>query len=197
MTFALTPQIPLTDQRSHRMMIANRDRFRKMPLPAIAVPFPDRNTGRDSRNKVRLMEVLLAAANLALLGTTLAVLTGVTIPTYSNDILRKHLVYATNGLSSAAAQMEQFFQDYRSYAQVGASPNPPCSTPVTVGDFQIACLAPPSASAYLITATGQAGTLSSGFVYKLDNLGNQASVAGPVWNNLACPMSWILKPQTC
>ncbi len=54
-------------------MIANRDRFRKMLLPAIA--FSDPNTGRDSRNKVRLMEVLLAAANLALLGTTLAVLT--------------------------------------------------------------------------------------------------------------------------
>jgi len=161
-----------------------------MPTTSVAGPFQNRNTARAPHNGFTLIEILVAI-------TILGILAAIVIPSYSNYVLRGHLVNATNGLSSAAAQMEQFFQDYRSYAQVGASPNPPCSTAATVGDFQIVCLAAPSATAYLITATGQAGTLSSGFVYTLDNLGNQTSVAGPAWNGFACPASWILKPQTC
>lgn len=31
--------------------------------------------------------------------------------------------------------------------------------------------------------------------YTIDTVGNQASVAGPGWNNFSCPMSWILVPD--
>jgi hypothetical protein len=33
--------------------------------------------------------------------------------------------------------MEQFFQNYRSYAQVGTAPKPPCMRGATAGDFRL------------------------------------------------------------
>lgn len=136
-----------------------------------------------------------------------AILAALAIPAYSNYIIRSHLPNATNGLSAAAAQMEQFFQDYRSYAKVGNGPQPPCMTAAKSGDFIISCLAPTnaeptglavaedSATTYVIVAEGSKQT--AGFYYTIDNLGNQTSVAGPVWGTYLCSNSWTLRPGIC
>jgi type IV pilus assembly protein PilE len=139
-----------------------------------------------------LIELMVAVAIVAILAT-------IALPSYNDYILRSHLVSATNGLGAAQAQMEQYFQDNRAYNTVGTAV-PPCSTASAAGpDFSIACTVTatwttnPTATGYLLTATGTAGGVTAGFSYTLDNNGNQTSVAGSVWGSTACTHSWILK----
>ncbi len=141
--------------------------------------------------------------------TVVSILTAIAVPAYNNYVLRGQLPNATNGLSAAAAQMEQFFQDYRSYAQVGTSPNPPCLTPSTSGGFTIQCIVPAgapagspaqnagvTASTYTLVAFPNSAAVA-GFYYTLDNYGNQWSEAGAVWSNQVCVNSWIMRQGTC
>jgi type IV pilus assembly protein PilE len=152
-----------------------------------------------------LIELMVACA-------VLAILAAIAIPSYQSYILRGHIPNATNGLSAAAAQMEQYFQDYRSYVQAGTAPNPPCVTPQSVGgnganaDFVISCVpvagdpltlpvATNTATTYVIWARGQ-GQMA-GFYYTIDNNTIQESAEGPVWGTLVCTNSWVMKPGTC
>lgn len=151
-----------------------------------------------------LIELMVAVAIVAILAV-------IAIPSYNDYIIRSHLVAATNGLSAAGAQMEQFFQDYRSYAQVGTSPNPPCATASQVGDFSISCVAPANppanltaagltpgvtASTYVIYAVSTASA-TAGAAYILDNTGRQWSAPPAVWGTTTCPNSWLLKRNAC
>jgi len=148
----------------------------------------------------------------------LAILAAIAIPAYQNYILRGYISNGTNGLSSAAAQMEQYFQDNRTYASftngAGTTTNPPCATTVYVPNatapsyFGISCVpvtgaspgsigasAANSATAYVLIAQGFGN--ANGFLYSLDNQGNQKSIAGSVWSSLSCPTSWVMKPGVC
>jgi type IV pilus assembly protein PilE len=131
----------------------------------------------------------------------IGILAAIAIPSYSQYIVRSHLVNATSGLSSARAQMEQYFQDNRTYAVAGAL-TPPCSTATTSGDFSISCTAAPTATVYKITATAAAGTVAAGASYSIDQLGNAVTLAlPPGWTyptgvtalNSSC---WIVKNAT-
>ncbi|GEM_PF-179136 len=154
-----------------------------------------------------LIELMVAVA-------VVSILTAIALPSYTSYITRGHIPNATNGLSAASAQMEQFFQDYRSYAQVGTSPQPPCITPVTSGDFTISCTAPATppaamtaagytpgvtASTYTIVAIGSGTT--AGFTYIISSNANsgisQWSQAGTVWGSQVCASTWIMKSGTC
>jgi prepilin-type N-terminal cleavage/methylation domain-containing protein len=149
-----------------------------------------------------LIELMVAVA-------IVAILAAIAIPAYSNYILRGNIPNATNGLSAAAAQMEQYFQDYRSYTAIGAAPAPPCATSVQVGNnFAISCTAvagdsatvPAGAltpTAFTLVARPIAGSQMVGFYYTLDSTGNQQSVSGAVWGATHCTSSWIMKPATC
>jgi type IV pilus assembly protein PilE len=129
----------------------------------------------------------------------IGILAAIAIPAYSSYILRSHLVSGTNGLSAARAQMEQFFQDNRTY--VGG----PCATAVTSGDFSIGCAATvtngvvPTAVTYTIAATGTATSISNGFSYTVDQLGNQNTVSfGSSWTLPAVHPCWLVKNgSTC
>jgi type IV pilus assembly protein PilE len=160
-----------------------------------------------------LIELMIAVA-------VLSILAAIAIPAYSSYITRSHIPNATNGLSAAAAQMEQYFQDYRSYtAPTGAAPNPPCLTSQAVGgtaanpDFYISCVAganPPAAmtaagytpgitaSTYTIVAYGN-GQMA-GFTYIISQGANgisQWSQAGSVWSSKICGSTWIMKSGVC
>jgi prepilin-type N-terminal cleavage/methylation domain-containing protein len=131
------------------------------------------------------------------------ILAAIAYPSYRNYVIRGQLVSATNMLASMRADMERYFQDNRSYAQVGAIP-PPCATAVTSGTFTTTpCTGgnapgttPPS---YILTATGSGNT--AGFVFTVNETNVQGTtVSSPAPSNwttgspFAC---WITKPGGC
>lgn len=111
-----------------------------------------------------LIEVMVAAAIIALLA-------GIAVPAYRDYVIRGQLVPGTNALLNMRTQMEQYYQDNRTYAGSGTACG--VTAPTTVTNFSVSCTAS-SATAYTITATGSGNV--SGFVYSIDQLGNQQTV---------------------
>ena len=124
----------------------------------------------------------------------ISILAAIAIPAYRDYVTRGQLVPATNGLSASRTQMEQYFQDNRTYLTSGTY-TPPCQTSTVYSLFTITCTIPTAGTSYLLTATGSG--IAAGFVYTLDNNNNQATTAAPKgWNTSTdC---WITKKgQTC
>lgn len=111
------------------------------------------------------------------------VLVAVALPSYRDYVIRGAVTDAVTGLTNSRADMERYFQDYRTYQAVGTT-NPPCLTSQTVGKFTIACTtASLSATGYTLTATGS-GTVA-GFVYGVDQSDSKTTVIGS-----AAPANW-------
>lgn len=133
-----------------------------------------------------------------------SILAGIAIPAYRDYVKRGYLVNATNALASARAQMEQYYQDNRTY--VGADKttngiNGPCVSQ-TVGpsdaQFAIACSSDDDyASTYKITATGSGGV--NNFSYSVDYQDTMKTESLPSgWGSYSGSTCWIVKKgQTC
>jgi type IV pilus assembly protein PilE len=148
---------------------------------------------RRRSNGFTLIEVMIVVA-------IVAILAAVAIPSYRDYILRGQLVDGTTLLASYRANMERYYQDNRTYANVSAAIVAPCdgSVPVaqrTQGNFIVTCSAV-AANTFTLLATGQGPVLS--FNYTVDQTGAQAtpSVGASGWNtSTTC---WITKKgQSC
>lgn len=137
-----------------------------------------------------LIELLIAVA-------IIGILAAVALPSYSDYVTRGYLVDATTALSTSRSQMEQYFQDNRTYLAVGTSFSPPCLTSTTVGKFSVSCVsANVTATAYLITATG-AGAASA-FTYTIDQTNVQRTTAIKTGWGTVPANCWIVKKgQAC
>jgi prepilin-type N-terminal cleavage/methylation domain-containing protein len=143
-------------------------------------PAPPRPFGSPPKG-FTLIELMVTVA-------IVAILAAIAYPSYRNYVIRGQLVSATNMLASMRADMERYFQDNRSYAQVGTIP-PPCATAVTSGTFtttactggNVPLTTPPS---YTLTATGSANT--AGFVFTVNETNVQQTVV-----STPAPSSWI------
>ncbi|MGH8540187.1 MAG: type IV pilin protein, partial [Stenotrophobium sp.] len=118
-----------------------------------------------------LMELVIA---IAIIG----ILTAIAIPSYRDYVIRGQLVAGVNGLSSARVQMEQYFQDNRTYVATGTF-TPPCSTAADDKLFTVSCTATPTATGYTITAVGDTGTGVAGFTYSIDQNNAQKTTGVP------------------
>lgn len=122
----------------------------------------------------------------------IAILAAIALPSYRDYIVRGNLVDATNELSAYRAQMEQHYQDARTYKSSGAAYPSPCPN-TTIGKWTYAC---PDATlkdaSYLITATGS-GPVAN-FKYSIDEKNSQVTVAVPsaAWG-AANTTHWIMK----
>lgn len=99
----------------------------------------------------------------------IAILAAIALPSYSDYVVRGNLVDGTNQLAAYRAQMEQYYQDARTYQSTGAYVTP-CPASVTPTNSKWTFNCDPTkltASGYQITATG-AGVVN-GFVYYIDN----------------------------
>jgi len=146
-----------------------------------------------------LIEVMIAVA-------IVGILTAIALPSYRNYVIRGKLVAGTNALANMRAQMEQYYQDNRTYATVSAPTIvTPCVANAVVASngtpFNVGCSATsdvPTATTYTLRATGT-GTVA-GAVYTVDQANNMATVSFPTaWGsvpaNNAC---WIMrKGDTC
>ena len=137
-----------------------------------------------------LIEVMITVAIIGILAS-------VAIPNYTNYVIRGQLVNATNTLSATRAQLEQFYQDNRTYLTVGTFTSP-CTTVdgTTVGKFTFAC-SNLSATTYTIAANGTAMVAGFSFAIKQDNTQSSSTTAASAWGALTCNSSWLMKKGVC
>lgn len=128
------------------------------------------------------------------------ILSAIAFPSYSEYTLRSKLVDPTNSLTVMRLSMEQYYQDNRTYASVSAAIVSPCLVnPLpTIKNFTMTCaLSVAPAVGYTATATGQAGTVASGFVYTINNVDLHTSTVNSDWGG-ATSQCWIMKKgSTC
>ena len=132
-----------------------------------------------------LIELMIAVA-------VIGILLGVGLPAYSDYVKRGKLVEGTSTLSDARVKMEQYFQDYRTYAPstVALTAANGCPTvlpmPASTTNFTYSCSSLLTTT-YKITATG-IGNLSA-FSYSI-NQDNTKSSNTPWGIDGTC---WVVK----
>lgn len=121
----------------------------------------------------------------------IGILASVAIPSYSNYVRRGKIAEASTNLAGLRVNMEQYYQDNRTYLN-GAACGAVMPTAPAVQYFTLACAA--TANTYTITATG-AGSMA-GFTYTIDQNNAKQTTAAPAgWAAAAMPAAcWITKP---
>lgn len=118
----------------------------------------------------------------------IGILASIAIPAYGDYVKRGKLVDATTQLSDGRVKIEQYYQDNRTYADVGAILSP---CPATTKYFTITCQNL-TTSTYTIVAAGK--NELAGFDYQIDQANVKASTT-PWGNGATC---WITKKgDTC
>ena len=135
---------------------------------------PGRYSSRPMPREARgftLIEVLIVIA-------IIAILSAIAVPSYTDYLRRGRITEATATLANMRVQMEQYFQDNRTYLAVGAQPAP-CAAgsavpvPGNLRFFNITCAL--TATTFTITATGRADRSMNGFVFTVNELNAQSS----------------------
>ncbi|PZP35716.1 MAG: general secretion pathway protein GspH [Roseateles depolymerans] len=115
-----------------------------------------------------------------------AILAAVAVPQYTDYVTRGRVPDATSGLSGKQVQLEQYFQDNRTYA--GA---PACGSDTTTSNnFTFACSAA-NASGYTLTATGR--NAMTGFTYSINQAGTKSSTVTGVSGWSGSSNCWVTK----
>lgn len=113
-----------------------------------------------------LIEVMIVVA-------IVAVLAAVAVPSYREYVLRGQIPEATTRLATMQVQLEQFFQDNRTY--VGA---PRCQNNTTDSRFfDFSCNGTATAAGYTLTATGK-GSMAN-FVFTIDQANARTTASVP------------------
>lgn len=144
-----------------------------MPKPPCP---PSRRSGAAAREAgVTLIELMIAV-------TIVSILASVALPAYNAYIVRGNVPQATARLATLQVQLEQFFQDNRTY--VGA---PGCAADTSNRYFDFSC-STQTATAFTLRAVGK-GTMA-GFTYTVDHQN--------VRTTAALPTGWARPtPNTC
>ena len=119
-----------------------------------------------------LIEVLIA---IAIVG----ILTSLALPSYTDYVRRGKITEATAGLANMRVQMEQYFQDNRTYQAGGGNPAPCAAdsavpTPGNARYFAFTCVGL-TATAFEIRADGVAAQGMGGFRYTVNQQNQQAT----------------------
>lgn len=133
-----------------------------------------------------LIEVMITVAIVAILSM-------VALPSYREYVIRGNIPEATSRLATKQVQMEQFFQDNRTYAGGPACSNDTASSKY----FDFSCGATASATAFTLTATGK-GSMA-GFSYTINQTGAKTSaITYTGWSNPSPNTCWATrKGGTC
>jgi type IV pilus assembly protein PilE len=132
-----------------------------------------------------LIEILVV---IALLG----ILAGLAYPSYRDYVIRGRIPEATSRLATLQVQIEQFFQDNRTY--VGA---PGCTADTTSSqNFNFACSVQ-TATAFTLRAVGK-GSMA-GFTFTIDQANGRTTAAVPAgWSQPNPNTCWAMKKEgTC
>lgn len=100
------------------------------------------------------------------------ILAAVAVPAYSEYVVRGRVPDATSRLATLQVQMEQFFQDNRTYANA-----PACTTDSSTSKFFDFSCASATATAFSLQAVGK-DSMSS-FTYTVNQTGSKATSSVP------------------
>ncbi len=130
---------------------------------------------------------------LLIILTIIGILASIAIPAYNNYTQRSKLAEGMTSLSNLRLQMEQYYQDNRSYATAGATT---CAIAAPAGnDFNFSCTAPTTTS-YVWTATSAGASLGAGqFVYTIDQDGNRTTTKFN--GTVSTSTCWEIRPGSC
>lgn len=130
-----------------------------------------------------LIELLIVLA-------IVAILAAIAIPAYRNYIISSELTDATNALAAYRIKMEQWYQDNGNYGTSGCGVSVPTSK-----YFTYTCALQSNGQTYLATATGSPTYSLSGYVYTINDAGDQVTTAFP---NVAVPKPcWVIRSGDC
>ena len=140
--------------------------------------------------------------------TIIGILASVAFPSYVDYLRRGKITEATSALATMRVQMEQYFQDNRTYGDVpGVAPpcaaNSSVSPPANARYFDFTCT-PRDATAFILSASGRATAGMGGFVFTVNEQNTQASVitgAAAAAGFVSNPNCWIVRkgsgPAAC
>lgn len=161
----------------------------------------NQNKGRIQAPKVEssgftLIEVMITVA-------IVAILAAIALPSYQDYVRRSQVTEATNTLANYRIQMEQFYQDARTYGPVAGINNNggACGLSNPTGQyFGYVCALNTGAGggqSYTLTATGVAGGLTAGLSYTINEQNTHTTgCAGCVWGaGVVSATTWVTKKQ--
>jgi type IV pilus assembly protein PilE len=117
-----------------------------------------------------------------------AILTAVALPAYTEYVRRGKVTEAVAGMSQLSLNLEQYFQDNRTY--VGACAAGTVAPVPTPKNFTFNCEL--AATTYTVTATGNAGPMA-GFSYTLTNANVRTSVFTAATSWTGSTSCWVVK----
>lgn len=111
----------------------------------------------------------------------IAIVASIAVPAYSSYVISGKLTDAFNQMSGLALSLEQYYQDNRTYVGAcGATGNAQLPTATTYFTFSCPTL---TATGYVVQATGNTGSSTSGFAFTLDQAGGRSTPSAPSgWN---------------
>lgn len=134
-------------------------------------------------NGFTLIEVMIAVAIVAILAS-------IAVPSYRDYVVRGNLPEATARLATKQVQMEQYFQDNRTY--VGG---PACASDTTASkyfDFSCAGVGAATATGYTLSAVGKSSMVN--FTFTIDQSGGKSTAAVPTGWAVPSPNNcWVTK----
>lgn len=120
-----------------------------------------------------------------------AILAAVALPSYTDYVTRGRIPEATSTLSTKQVQLEQFFQDNRSYLNSDANINRPCFNDTRNRHFDFSCVNL-TANTYTLQAVGK-GPMT-GFSYSVDEQNQRRTVAVPAgWTVPVVNNCWVAR----
>lgn len=134
-----------------------------------------------TQNGFTLIELMVVVA-------IIGILAAIAIPNYADYVTRGKFPDATSELANRRVQMEQFFQDNRTYAGGPACPDVAVTTNPY---FDFSCVATATATLYTLQAVGK--NSMAGFTFTVDQAGTRvtntsAALIAKGWTGANC---WI------
>ena len=137
---------------------------------------------RSSARGFTLIEIMIVVAMVA-------ILTAVAVPAYTEYSIRGRIPEATSGLATKQVQLEQWFQDNRTYLGSDANANSPCFNDTRNRHFDFSCQNL-TATTYTLRAVGKDSML--GFTFDVNQANQRTTAAVPAgWTQPAPNNCWL------
>jgi prepilin-type N-terminal cleavage/methylation domain-containing protein len=140
--------------------------------------------GMQKQRGFTIMEVMITVAIIAILAS-------IAIPQYGDFVIRGMLPEAHVGLGGYRVQLEQWYQDNRTYGTAGCGPALPPTK-----NFTFSCTTANAGQAYTAKATG-AGK-ATGFTFTINEQNVRSTTLAPTgWDSPTMATCFIVRKGSC